>query len=185
MDQEHTVRGVREAIEAASCKLGSQAKLAEALGVHSNTISGWKNGSRDPGTKTLIRIFELAGLSMDSMFELPSAAATQTVTVLDLAPLLADIEQLKQSQALLLAPLHSFLTSLLAASSIPPKVQGSTDSSLAAQASPPTIDSRQRIVDSAMDAIQQLKNKQREPVQQSAPVSQQPVQAPRKKVSGE
>ena len=179
------MRGIREAIEAASRKLGSQARLAEVLGVNSNTISGWKSGSRDPGTKVLVRIFELADLSMDATFGLPSAAATQTVTVSDLAPLLADVEQLKHSQALLLAPLQSFISSLLAASSIPPKVQDSADNTLAARASPPNVDSRQRIADSAMEAIQQLKNRQREPAQQDVSALQQPVQLPRRKVSGE
>jgi hypothetical protein len=46
------------------------------------------------------------------------------------------------------------------------------------EASPPTQDTRQRIAASAMDAVDELKNKRREQ-------KQQPLGMPLKKVSGE
>jgi transcriptional regulator with XRE-family HTH domain len=177
MEQNRAMQGVREAIEAASHKLGSQGKLAEALGVHSNTISGWKNGSRDPGTKMLVRIFELGELSMDSLFSLP-ASDTNTATPADLASLRADIEQLKQGQALIMEPLKSFIANLLALSSITPKVQDSIEPLPALRdSSSSSQDNRQRIAASTMQAVDELKNKRREP-------TQKPLAAPLKKVSG-
>lgn len=177
---------VRAAIEAASRKLGSQGRLAEALGVHSNTISGWKNGSRDPGTKMLVRIFSLADLSMDKMFDLLSAPASRAVTAEDLAPLIADVAQLKQGQALLLAALQSVLASLLAGSSSPPKVQDSAETTLAALTSPPALDdNRTRMADSAMRAVAELKGRLPAQAEKSVPAPREAPEVPERKVSGE
>lgn len=69
------MQAIASAIDAAARKLGGQKHLAAELGVHSNTISGWKRGVRGVGTEQLVRIYEINERSMDEDFGLKTAGS--------------------------------------------------------------------------------------------------------------
>ena len=47
----------------------SQAELAEAVGVHTGTVSHWENGRQMPDTATMQRVAEFLGVPMGSLWD--------------------------------------------------------------------------------------------------------------------
>ena len=47
----------------------TQEKIAELLGVDRSTVAKWENGQSDPRIKTLVRLAEILGCTVDELLK--------------------------------------------------------------------------------------------------------------------
>jgi transcriptional regulator with XRE-family HTH domain len=116
MQQDRSMQPVINAIErAAAERKWSLNKLAQAIGVHVTSLERWKSGAtRSYDLQAVVKLFELAGMSMDEEFGLHQDAHGGGRQAADeLTALRADIDMLKAQQQLHLSRLQQLLAEML------------------------------------------------------------------------
>ena len=78
----------------------SQAELAEAVGVHTGTVSHWENGRQMPNTATMQKVAEFLGVPTESFVK----SGTDKTSELALDEIVAQLRMLSRKSLQIIAP---------------------------------------------------------------------------------